>query len=365
MRDVSRMRWLTRLIVLLWAIALPQPGFAADTTGGAHEQAQRQITQPANNAPFWRDVRRGENTYQTTQVRGLETNVLIQTEGQTWRLLRPPVYSVGGFIVMLALLGIFGYYLWRGSIKLHEPPTGKLIRRFSDLDRFAHWTVAISFVTLAITGVMMTFGKYLLLPVFGYTLFSWLAIFAKNLHNFVAPVFLLALPLLILVFIRDNGLKRYDVEWLKTFGGMLSKTGTEVPSGRFNAGEKAVFWVMVCILSVVLCISGVVMLFANFEQGRLTMQSANIVHVVAALLAIAMAIFHIYLGTIGMKGAYKAMRTGYVDETWAREHHEIWYEEVKAGTARQQFAENVPPRIRMQVEQSVDQGISEATPREQ
>lgn len=349
-------RWLMRSIFFLWVITLPQSVIgaeAAQAAEGADGQAQRQITQPGNNAPFWRDVRNGESPYQTTQVRGVETNVLVQSEGQSWRLLRPPVYSVGGLIVMLALLGIFGYYLWRGPIKLNEPPTGRLIRRFSDLDRFAHWTVAISFVTLAITGMVMTFGKHLLLPILGYTLFSGLAIFAKNLHNFVMPVFVLGLPLLILVFIRDNWLKRYDIEWLKTFGGMLSKTGTEVPSGRFNAGEKAVFWGMVCILSVVLCVSGAVMLFPNFEQARMTMQSANIVHMVAALLAIAMACFHIYLGTIGMNGAYKAMRTGYVDETWAKEHHGLWYEDVKAGTARQHFAADVPPGVKSEIEQSI------------
>ena len=357
MRGNHGMRWLMRLIVLLCVAALPQfaqfARAAADTTGGAAEQAKRQITQPGNNAPFWRDVRKGENPYQTTQVRGIETNVLVQSEGQSWRLLRPMVYSVGGLILVAALLGLAGYYFWRGSIKLHEQPTGRLIRRFSNLDRLAHWTVAISFVTLGITGLIITFGKYLLLPVLGYTLFSWLAIIAKNLHNFIAPVFLFALPLLILVFIRDNLPKRYDMAWLKTFGGLFSKSGKEVPSGRFNAGEKALFWAMVCSLSVVLCLSGVVMLFPNFEQGRFTMQSANIVHMVCALLAIAMACFHIYLGTIGMKGAYKAMRTGYVDEAWAKEHHEIWYEEVQAGTAHQQFADNVPPAIKLQVEQSI------------
>ena len=356
MRANHDMQWLMRLIVFIFVAALPPfaqfATAAADTTGGATEQAQRQITQPGNNAPFWRDVRRGENPYQTTQVRGVETNVLVQSEGQSWRLLRPWVYSAGGLIIVIALLGLAGFYLWRGSIKLHEQPTGRLIRRFSNLDRLAHWTVAISFVTLGITGVIMTFGKYLL-PVLGHTLFSWLAIVAKNLHNFVAPVFFFALPLLILVFLRDNLPKRYDMQWLKTFGGIFSKSGKEVPSGRFNAGEKALFWAMVCTLSVVLCISGVVMLFPNFEQGRFTMQTANIVHMVCALLVIAMACFHIYLGTIGMKGAYKAMRTGYVDEAWAKEHHDIWYEEVKAGTARQHFADNVPPDVKMQVEQSI------------
>src|SRR5215831_13496914 len=319
----------------------------------AREQVQRQETQPLNNAPVWRDVRSRETPNQVTQVRGIETNVLVQSRGETWRQLRPLVGLIGGIIIAVALAGLFGYYTWRGPIGLHGRPSGRLIQRFSDIDRIAHWAVAISFVALAISGLIIAVGKYLLLPLLGYTIFSWLAILAKNVHNFVAPIFILSVPLLIILFIRDNLPKMYDIDWLKTFGGMLSKGGGEVPSGRFNAGEKALFWALLCFFSVVLCISGAILLFPNFDQGRSMMQTANVVHAVCALLAIAMACFHIYLGTIGMKGAYDAMRTGYVDETWAKEHHEIWYEEIKAGKSRQHFADDVPPDVKTRVEQAI------------
>ena len=319
----------------------------------AKEQAQRQLTQPGNNAPVWRDVRKGENPNQVTQVRGIESNVLVQSRGETWRQLRPPIATIGGLIIVMALLGLFGYYHWRGPIGLHERPTGRFIQRFSDADRITHWAMGISFVTLGITGAIITFGKYVILPVLGYTLFSWIAVLAKNLHNFVSPVFLISLPIFIVLFVRDNLPKWHDVQWLAVFGGMLSRTGGHVPSGRFNAGEKALFWGLVCVFSVILCVSGVVMLFPNFEQGRAVMQSANVVHAVIALLAIAMACFHIYLGTIGMKGAFQAMKTGYVDETWAKEHHEIWYEEVKSGKSRQHFADDAPADAKMQVEQAI------------
>jgi formate dehydrogenase subunit gamma len=260
---------------------------------------------------------------------------------------------VGGGIIALAALGILGYFLWRGPIGLHDRPSGRFIQRFSVLDRFAHWAVAISFVALALTGLIITFGKYVLLPVLGYTLFSWLAILAKNVHNFVAPVFIVSLPIFIVLFIRDNLPKLHDIQWIATFGGMLSKSGKHVPSGRFNAGEKALFWGLVCFFSVLLCISGAVLLFPNFDQGRSAMQAANVVHVVCALLAIAMSCFHIYLGTVGMKGAYDAMRTGYVDETWAKEHHEIWYDEVKAGKSRQHTVDEIPADARQRVEQAI------------
>ena len=353
MRGVARL-----LFALLFLTAAPagiaqQQAPAPAGPNSAQEQAQRQSAQPLNNAPVWRDVRKGENPYQTTQVRGIETNVLVQSQGETWRQLRPWMSLIGGAIIALALLGLLGYYLWRGPIGLHDRPSGRFIQRFSVLDRFAHWTVAISFVALALSGLIITFGKYVLLPVFGYTLFSWLAILAKNVHNFVAPVFLVSLPLFIVLFIRDNLPRLYDVQWIKTFGGMLSKSSKHVPSGRFNAGEKALFWGLVCFFSVLLCVSGVVLLFPNFDQGRSAMQAANVVHVVCALLAIAMSCFHIYLGTIGMKGAYDAMRTGYVDETWAKEHHEIWYDEVKAGKSRQHVADDIPADARQRVEQAI------------
>ena len=352
MARVRDMRVIARLIfIFLASLILMPPALAAEGTAG--QQAERQATQPLNNAPFWGDVRKGENPYQTTQVRGIETNVLVQSRGETWRQLRPWMSLIGGAIIALALVGLVSYYTWRGPIGLHGKPSGRFIQRFSVLDRFAHWGVAISFVTLAVTGLIITLGKYILLPVLGYTLFSWLAILAKNLHNFMAPVFIVSLPILIVLFFRDNLPKMYDLDWIKVFGGMLSKSGKEVPSGRFNAGEKALFWSLVCFFSVLLCISGVVLLFPNFDQGRSLMQSANVAHAICALLAIAMSCFHIYLGTIGMKGAYDAMRTGYVDETWAKEHHEIWYEDVKAGKSRQHTVADVPEDVKARVEQAI------------
>jgi formate dehydrogenase subunit gamma len=324
---------------------------AARSADSAQEQAQRQITQPGNNAPFYREVRKGDNPYQTTQVRGVETNVLVQPAGQAWRQLRSPVALAGGLLIVAALLAVFAFYRWRGSIGVHAPPTGRLVKRFSDLERFTHWTVAISVSILGATGLIITFGKYLLLPVLGFTLFSWLAILAKNLHNFVAPVFLCALPVMIVIFVRDNFPEAGDLRWMLRFGGLFSKDGREVPSGRFNLGEKVLFWLMACLLGVVLCMSGAVLLFPNFAQGRAIMQTANIVHISCAMVMIFLASFHIYLGTLGMQGAYEGMRTGYVDETWAREHHELWYEEVKAGRARQHFADDAPPDVRSQVAQ--------------
>jgi formate dehydrogenase subunit gamma len=169
----------------------------------------------------------------------------------------------------------------------------------------------------------MLFGKHILLPVIGYTLFSWLTMLMKNLHNFIGPLFILSIVLLAVIFVRWNLPGKGDLTWLLRFGGMFS--GKEVPSGRFNAGEKGWFWVGLI---------GLGMLFPNFEQVRATMQQSNILHAIGAVCFVAMALGHIYIGTIGMEGAYDGMRTGYADEEWVKEHHELWYNDVKAGRVK-------------------------------
>jgi formate dehydrogenase subunit gamma len=302
----------------------------------AKQQQERQQTQPLNNAPLWKEIRSG--IPQTTSLPGRETNILIQPEGQTWRAARVPIATIGGFLFVSALLVFFVFYLWRGPIRIHGTPTGRLIERFSVVERTVHWTVAISFTLLGITGLILTFGKTVLLPLIGYTLFSWLAIASKNVHNFVGPVLVVALPIMIVLFMHENFPRAGDGVWLRKVGGMIS--GEHVPSGKANAGQKILFWLMVVILGLTLCVTGLVLNFPNFDQTRQTMQIANVIHLVAGVGAVILLAGHIYLGTIGMVGAWEAMRYGYVDETWAKEHHEYWYNDVMAGRAPR----GTPPR---------------------
>lgn len=313
------------LLALLFPLSMAA-GAAEDAAAAA--QVQRQAQQPLNNAPVWREVRSGQP--QTTTVRGVDTNVLVQPAGQTWREFRNgPTTLYGGVWLLLVVAAILVFYAWRGPIRMQEPPSGKPMLRFTPAERFVHWTMAISFVTLMITGLVMLFGKHVLLPLFGYTLFAWVALFCKNLHNFVGPVFIFGILVGIPMFAKDNLWRPYDWVWLKKFGGLLHGA-KKVPSHRFNAGEKLVFWSTVVFLSLALSVSGLILDFPNFDQGRHVMQWASVTHWVAALLAMAAILGHIYIGTIGMEGAYQGMRTGYVDETWAREHHEYWYNDEKS-----------------------------------
>lgn len=322
-------QWLVLLVMFVcgWVAV---PAMAADT-GSAQEQAARQQVQPGNNAPVWRDVRGGDNPYQTTQVRGRETDVLIQPAGETWRQLRNgPITVYGGWLLVLMMVIIGAFYSVKGPLKVHGQPTGRKLLRFGAWDRMVHWGAAISFVLLAVTGIIILFGKHILLPVIGYTLFAWLAILAKNVHNFVGPVFAFCVILMFVTFVKDNLPNLSDLQWFAKAGGLFS--GQHVPSGRFNGGEKAWFWIGVTGLGIVVSITGFILNFPNFEQGRALMQQANVIHAIAAVVFLTLSLGHIYMGTLGVEGAYESMRTGYVDESWAKEHHEIWYQEVTANS---------------------------------
>jgi formate dehydrogenase subunit gamma len=313
----------------LFAVAMLLLPLAGTSVAQQQEtQQQRAQSQPYNNAPTWRDVRSGKEEY--TSIKGRETGVLVQTYGETWRQLKNGwITPIAGWLIAAVVLVIGAFYKWRGSIKVHGAPTGRLIERFTPFERYTHGVVAISFVILGVSGLIMMVGKYVLLPVIGYTLFAWLAQLSKHSHNFVGPVFIVSLLMFIVMFLKDNLPRLYDIKWFVKLGGMIS--GEHVPSGRFNAGEKVWFWSGVVVLSLLVSASGLVLLFPNFDQVRAVMIEANVVHMVSAGAVLAMSLGHMYLGTIGLDGAYEAMRTGYVDETWAKEHHEYWYNDVKSG----------------------------------
>jgi formate dehydrogenase subunit gamma len=321
------------LVVALALIASAPANAQQSQSSSTGTQAQRQETQPLNNAPVWREVRSGSPGF--TNVQGVETGVLVQSGGETWRQVRVPIAFWGGILVAAGVLGLALFYAIRGTMT-GDPPSGRLIRRFSPADRYAHWLLAISWVILAITGLILTFGKSVLLPVVGYTVFAWLASMSKTLHNFAGPILIVAIPWMFIRYIRDNGISIEDFKWFMNIIGYFK--GHEYPSHRFNAGEKLVFWVVLVILSTVLLVTGLVLVFPNIGQGRGAMQIANTIHMVAAYAAIALALVHIYLGTLGMTGAYAAMRHGYVDEAWAKHHHALWYQDVAAGKARESFA---------------------------
>jgi formate dehydrogenase subunit gamma len=330
--------------VLAQAASAAAPSAVAPAEPKADDSnATRAKTQPGNNAPFWRGVRDSGVQAGTTNLPGPEMGTLVQsftqypgsrytTAGEAWRQVRNQwILPYGGALLLIAALAV-GLYHWRtGGIGGHEADTGRLIERFTYFERAAHWAVAISFVVLAVSGLVMALGKFVLLPVLGATLFGWLGYAMKTLHNFVGPVFTVALLVFIVGYLRDNLPRAGDLAWLSRAGGMLG--GDLLPSGRFNAGEKVVFWGGVIVLGLTVVASGLVLdkLVPGMQYTRGQMQIAHMIHAVASFLMMAMFVGHIYMGTIGVKGSLQAMRTGYVDEAWAQEHHGYWYDDIKAG----------------------------------
>ncbi|MEO6745086.1 MAG: formate dehydrogenase subunit gamma [Caldimonas sp.] len=319
--------------------------------------AQRSKSQPGNNAPFWRGVRESGTTPGVTNLPGAEQGVLIQTltqypgsrmttAGEAWREVRNRwIIPYGGSLVVIVLLALALYYFARGPLGGHEPNTGRVIQRFTYFERAAHWSNAIAFCVLAISGLVIAFGKFLLLPLIGGALFGWLTYMLKTAHNFVGPLFTVSLVIVFLTFLRSNMPSRDDLKWLAKGGGLFG--GSEPPSHRFNAGEKLVFWGGVFILGALVVSTGLVLdkVLPGLDYLRGDMQVAHMWHSICAILMMALFLGHIYLGTIGMRGAYHAMKTGYVDEGWAREHHRYWYEDIRDGKIP---VERDPPSGRVQ-----------------
>ncbi|VTU44866.1 formate dehydrogenase subunit gamma [Variovorax sp. RA8] len=334
--------------------AVNQSAPAAEQAVPIESNAERAKTQPGNNAPFWRAVRNWSPQPDTTSaVSGIESTVLIQpfvqypgsrftTAGEAWRQVRNQwIIPYGSALLGIVALAIALFHWRKGPIGQAEN-SGRAIERFTYFERAAHWANALAFCVLAISGIVMAFGKFFLLPLVGGVAFGWLSYALKTAHNIVGPLFAVSLLIVFFTFLRSNWPRREDITWLRKAGGLFG--GKEVPSHRFNAGEKVVFWGGVLLLGSIVVGSGLVLdrLIPNVTLLRSDVQVAHMIHAGAAVLMMAMFAGHIYIGTIGMRGAYRAMRDGDVDEGWAREHHALWYEDIEAGKIAAQRSEQQP-----------------------
>lgn len=272
--------------------------------------------------------------------------VLVQPEGRTWRAFRIQGLfwtAAGAILATLAALTVF--YLWRGSIRIESGRSGRWIPRFAWFERFTHWLTALSFLSLALTGLIITFGRYLLIPLMGHHAYSPLAEASKYVHNASGVPFTIGIVLMLVLWVRDNIPNRDDITWLRQMGGVFSKPGTPHPeAGRFNAGQKAIFWIVV-LGGMAVAVTGFVLMTPFTVTGIMGMQLTHAVHALLAVVLIAVIIVHIYLGSLGMEGAFDAMSRGEVDENWAREHHSGWYKArnaAKADTTRDPAGKTTP-----------------------
>lgn len=323
-RNASResLRWVFAALVL-GILAL-----SASAVAEPPPRPESPITVPNPATDLWRAVRQREGpAIGNTQVQGVESGVLISRAGDDWRNYRRDDFiGTAGIGIGVVVLLILAYYLKHGRIGIENGRSGKRIKRFEDFDRIVHWFTAILFIFMALTGLILLFGRFVLLPVFGPEVFSIVASACKEGHNLVGPMYLASIVLLFVRFARKNLFNRNDARWIASGGGLIGKH--HVHAGFFNAGEKIWFWGVI-VLGLVVSVTGLVLIFPVLGQGRELMQLALVIHGIAAVLFIVGSFGHIYIGTIGSEGSLDSMTTGYVDTNWATTHHDDWYQEVK------------------------------------
>jgi formate dehydrogenase subunit gamma len=260
-------------------------------------------------------------------------SVLEQPAGRTWdHFHQVTLHWLGAVIILGTIAGLAAAYFLLGRLRISAGRSGRKVPRFKAFERFSHWLTAVSFVVLGISGLNVTFGKLLLLPLIGPDAFSTLSQAAKYAHNFMAFPFVLGIALIVVIWIKDNIPDKTDIEWFRRGGGFIKSK--HAPARRFNAGEKLVFWGVLGAGALV-SVSGFLLLFPFYVTDIAGMQIAQVVHSVIAILFVALILGHIYIGTLGMEGAFEAMGTGEVDYNWAKEHHDLWLKEelAKSGSA--------------------------------
>lgn len=310
----------------------------------------------ASDPELWRALRYGEANV-TASNKAPGAALLVQDGGMRWLEFRAGPLRVYGGYLLLGMLGLLAlFYLLRGRIRIEQGRSGITIERFKPIERFGHWLIAGSFILLGLTGLLSLFGRVAIIPLLGHEAFAPLALASKWIHNNVAWAFVVGLVMVFVMWVAHNIPSRIDLVWLAKAGGLFSKH-SHPPAKKFNAGQKIIFWAVI-VLGGSISVSGLSLLFPfqmpifahTFEvindlglpglagQAPLPtvlapheeMQLAQLWHAIMAFVMMAVILAHIYLGSVGMEGAYDAMGDGQVDINWAREHHSLWVEEVEA-----------------------------------
>ena len=319
-------RYIAGAALLLFILAVAAP-VSAQQPGQVNPTAQS-----VQEEQLFREMQRLEGRI---TIPDRQAGVLEQPAGRDWRQFSQVTLRwIGGIAILGALLGLVAFYLWRGMVKLQSGRSGRTITRFNAFERFVHWMTAVCFIILAISGLNVTFGKALLLPLMSPEAFTGWSQWAKYAHNYLSFPFTIGVVLILLMWFGGNIPNRGDLEWVRQGWAAFSIRTKHPPAHRFNAGQKAIYWIVV-LGGAAVAITGYLLMFPFYGTTIVGMQWAQIIHGVVAVLFIAAMLAHIYIGTIGMEGAFEAMGTGEVDLNWAEEHHKLWVDDEleRAGIA--------------------------------
>ena len=313
---------------------------------------------------LWSEIRRRDQSLReltevtgVTQVKGVDSGTLINARGDQWARFRMEMLTKYGGIALAAVFAILVvFFVIRGQIKIESGTSGQMVQRYTSYERIVHWTLAIVFLLLAITGLVLLLGRPLLIPLFGKETFSVLASLSKEGHNLIGPLFLVSLFMMLFSFVRKNLYEKGDLTWLLRAGGAIGKGHLSV--GFFNTGEKMWFWILM-LVGLVVSVSGLILLFPNFGQGRVIMELSHVIHSIGALLLVCVSLGHMYMGSVGMEGAFEGMRSGYVDINWAEEHHDRWGSQCRDNNlvvSADEFTRVTGRKPEMAGELAIDQG---------
>jgi formate dehydrogenase subunit gamma len=304
--------------------------FTVPATGPAYAQSVNPTAQSVKEKELLKELQKIQGRSTLPDQR---TGVLEQPEGRNWRQFHQVTLRWIGAIAILGMLAVLVlFYLIRGMVKIENGRSGRTLVRFNAFERFVHWMTAASFVVLALSGLNITFGKELLTPLIGPVAFAEWSQWAKYAHNYLSFPFTLGVVLMFLMWIAWNFPTPTDVKWIAEGGGIVGSK--HPPARRFNAGQKMIYWVVV-LGGGAAAVTGYLLMFPFYATDIAGMQTAQMIHAIVGVLFIAIMLAHIYIGTIGMQGAFEAMGKGEVDVNWARQHHSLWLEkEAQKGRVR-------------------------------
>ena len=336
MSAVSRLSWMWvaafALTLLVWAAApasTQQPSRVNPTESSVKEQQLLDALKGAGQPAVAGRI----------SIPDAQAGNLIQPGGRDWQTWRQTTLPRIGAVLMIGMiLALLIFFFVRGRIRVEGGLAGQQILRFGGVERFGHWLTATSFIVLALTGLNVTYGRQLLLPVVGPERFTEISQWAKYLHNYMSFAFVIGLVMLLVMWVIYNLPSFRDIVWIAQGGGVIGNK--HPPAGRFNAGQKLMFWVTM-LGGAGLALTGYALMFpfyglpasaaasySGFTGTIDGIQTASILHGAIAVVMIAVILAHIYIGTIGMQGAFWSMGSGKVDVNWARQHHSVWADRV-------------------------------------
>jgi formate dehydrogenase subunit gamma len=297
-----------------------------DKTGNKSDVVIQQIGVKNPGTDLWREVRQRNKAFEgTTQVKAIRSGELINPKGNEWRKVRREwLMPYGGYFILIVPAILVLFYLIFKKSKIPNGRSGRKVRRMTTMQRIAHWFMVVLVGFLAITGLLLLFGRIAIIPYFGTSAYSVIASASKEGHNLFGPLLVVSLLLMIIYYVRYNFPQKGDLKFLLTAGGLLTKKHLE--NNYFNGGEKVLFWSTI-ILLIILSASGLLLLFPYYEMTIVWTQVAIVIHAVAALLLIALTFAHIWM-VFSVEGTIDAMVDGTVDENWAKAHHSKWYEKI-------------------------------------